>query len=465
MLIFAFRPRTSPLHKPPHQTFLNWVAFNRSFAPNIHEIERRTCPLLECEQCFDSLEDMLEHIRECPRLSKGQYRCFESGKEERIGRCETPRCQELQQCKDRMLNSLKRRLSPRGYRPRRLAGIPLERQSLSPEMNAGMNKPSPVGIAELSCENAHPPPAYAPVYFGSVQSTPTELGSAHYSESAVPPQYLTQYQFAELDSGEDCASYSQDYLSQMPSEPAELASGGDLSYAPHDFDHYRYGIAELSTDDSLSYDANNHALTRRQQPDRSQSSYSNSQESPRDWHQKFSISGSPLTNHHYDDFSQLPSEKAQSFDSSACGDMNETTPLSPSYGYPTRYYVPSMGSRASTDDSWGNSGFSTVSTLTSRDTSISGGDPGKAAVDSPHGQGHAFLDDANRMFAEPDDVEPLFPSSTELLDEFLNATGSWDTHSANGASLKDVDHGPLYYVAGVMPQEGYVCSLPKMTNC
>ena len=450
ILIFTFRTRTYPSHKPSHQTFLNWVAFNRSFAPNIHEIERRTCPLLGCEQCFDSLEYMLEHIRECPRLSKGLYRCFESGKEERIGRCETLRCQELQQCKDRIVNSLKRRLSPRGCGPRRPAGIPLERLSLSPEMETGMNKPFPVGVAELSCENALPPPAYAPMYFGSFQSTPAELGSGDYSESAVPPHFLMQYQFAELDSGEDCAGFSPDYLSNMQSEPAELA---DIPYTPHDFAHYRYGIAELSTDDNVSYGANNHILTRQHRPDCSRLSYSKSQESPRDWHQNVSISSSPLPNHYYGDFGQLPDEKAHSFGSSASGDMIETTPQSPPSGYPTRHYVPSMSSGASTDDSWGTSGFSAVSTLPSRDTSISETDPGKAAVGAPHGQDSVFFDESSRLFSEPDETEPLFPPSTQLLDEFLNATGSWNTQLDSGASLKDINGLPPSYIAGVIPQE------------
>ena len=440
------RSRTSPSQKPSHQTFLNWVAFNRSFAPNIQDIERRTCPLVECEICFGSLEDMLGHVKECPRLSKGLYRCFESGREERIGRCESPRCLELQQCKDRIVNSLKRRLSPRGSGPRRQTSIPLEMQSLSPEMNLGYDMPCSAGLAELSAETVIPPPAYTPKYHGSVQHTPAELGSGCYSQSAKRSNLPLEDKFAELEAGDKTSQYFPTYLAQTQSEPAELGADVDLMYATPHHRHYQYEISELSTD-NFSYEARHQVSAREQQSDNSLLSYLNSQESPSDWHQSLTTSESPLPQGNYD-LSPLLDEGFQNISSSASDGLNDRH----TYGYPTRYYVSSMGSGGSTDDSVRNSIF-TPSSFPSRDSSMSSV-PEQITIGMPLASDCTFFDESNRLCSEPDEMESLPSPLMDIYDDSRHPSDSWDAHYNNGAYLKDV--GSVYpsYLTGVRSPEG-----------
>ena len=454
VLRFLTRSRTSPLQKPPHQAFLNWVAFNRSFAPNIQDIERRTCPLVECEICFGSLEDMLGHVKECPRLSKGLYRCFETGREERIGRCESSRCLELQQCKDRIansVNSLKRRLSPRGSGPRRQASIPLEMQSLSPEMNSGYDILCSVGLAELSGNTAVPPPAYTPTYYGSVQP-PAELCSGYYSESVERSTIPSSGNYAELDAGDGSAQYSPVSLAQSQSEPAELGADVDLTYTTQRLGHYQYELSGLSTD-NISYEAHHQVSALQQQPDRSLLSYLNSQETPNDWHQTFSTSDSPLPEDRYN-FRPLHDEGFQNISSSTSNDLNDPIPLSSTHGYQAIYNVSLIGRGASTDSSVGNSIFSRSSNFPSRDASMSSVEPDQTPTDMSLTSDYIFLDESNRLCSEPDEIEPLSSPSTDIYDEFHHHSDSWDTQYDNGASPKDVGFVYPSHLTDMLPQEG-----------
>jgi hypothetical protein len=447
------RSRTSPSHKPHHQAFLNWVAFNRSFAPNIQDIEKRTCPLLDCETCFGSLEDMLGHVKECPRLSKGLYRCFESGREERIGRCESPLCLELQQCKDRIansVNSLKRRLSPRGHGPRRQANIPLEMQSLSPEMYSDYDTPYPVGVAELSCEAAVPPPVYTPTYYGSGPHAPAELSSGYYSESIMQSTAPFKHSFAELDAGESSAEYSLSYLAQTQPEPVELGANGDLMYTTQHRGQYRYGISELSTDNAYGTQHQNSA--RQQQPDNGSLNYLNSQGSPGNSHQTVS-SDSPLSEDRYG-FNPLLDESYQNISSPVSDDLSDPEPQASNYDYPARYYIPSTVSGASTDDSVENSIFSRTSAYPSRDNSMSSSELGQTVADMALAQGYTYLDETNRTCSEPDEIESLSSPSTDICDEFHRPGGIWDTRYDNGVYLKDVRSVYPSYTTGMSPQEG-----------
>lgn len=112
--------------------------------------------MIDCEEFFDHSDAMLAHLKTCPRLLKGVYRCLDTGKEVRIGKCTSKGCHQLQHCKDRIataVNSLKRRLSPRGSRPRRLIEIAAEKQTMSPEMSVVdqmWDESYPVGVAELA---------------------------------------------------------------------------------------------------------------------------------------------------------------------------------------------------------------------------------------------------------------------------------------------------------------------------
>lgn len=66
---------------------------------------------------------MLQHVRTCSLLSKGVYRCFESGKVEKIGKCHTEGCQELKGRVATALNSVKRHFSGRGSKSHHTAGF------------------------------------------------------------------------------------------------------------------------------------------------------------------------------------------------------------------------------------------------------------------------------------------------------------------------------------------------------
>ncbi|KAH8598897.1 hypothetical protein B0O99DRAFT_683636 [Bisporella sp. PMI_857] len=195
-------------HKQPHQGFLNWVAYTRNLNPGIHEIDKRTCPLINCELLFVHADAMLLHVKSCPRLAKGLYRCPDNGKEERIGKCTTNGCHQLQHCKDRIataVNSLRRRLSPRGSRPRRLAETGVEKQTMSPEMSVvdqTRDQSYPVGIAELSND------AYLPV---------PELDS-----NQIPSVVLWDAS-AELDNLENYTYLSANFV-HTRGDPSELDS-------------------------------------------------------------------------------------------------------------------------------------------------------------------------------------------------------------------------------------------------
>jgi ankyrin repeat protein len=138
-----------------HEGFLNWVAYTRNMSPNIHQIERRTCPLIGCEKCFVDSDAMLMHLKTCPKFSRGLYRCFESGQSERIGQCETPGCSEFYQGKlAAVVNALERRLSPRRPKFLPLASAMSGKESLSAEMTETFDpslrdKSYPVGVTEV----------------------------------------------------------------------------------------------------------------------------------------------------------------------------------------------------------------------------------------------------------------------------------------------------------------------------
>jgi hypothetical protein len=263
---------------------------------------------------------MLDYVRVHPRLSKGRH--SEGSQEERIGRGEIKICHELQQRKDRIMNTLKRHLSPRGSGPRRKVdirilenlsispeispvdsisnelypvnvpkfsmggpgphrkmGILLEKQSLFPELDLvhpALHELYPTGIAELSSgavaypleldTNSHPymtcvetpPPEYNPTYFGSAQGTPAKLSSGYYPICDAQRPVISQLNLAELDVGEG-SSKSSEYLAQLLPSPAEFSTNDSMTYVARHFAHARYDILELDTNDSMTYAAQNFA--------------------------------------------------------------------------------------------------------------------------------------------------------------------------------------------------------------
>ena len=212
----SHRIRASSLSKTSYQGFLNWVAYTRNLAPRIHEIDRRTCPLIGCEKLFEHPDEMLLHLKICPLLSKGSYRCIDSGREERIGKCTSRGCLQLQHCKDRFaaaMISLKRRLSPRGSRPLRFAEARSEKQTMSPGisvMDQIWDDSYPVGYAELSSDViSH----ISELESNSISNTVSELDATdNYRYHSVNVAHDT---LSELASG-NCTTFISELSSSPP---------------------------------------------------------------------------------------------------------------------------------------------------------------------------------------------------------------------------------------------------------
>ncbi|KAH7418084.1 hypothetical protein BKA64DRAFT_187933 [Cadophora sp. MPI-SDFR-AT-0126] len=126
--------RNFPKHKSSHLRFLAWVAYTRKYTDEyITEDERRTCPLLWCRDVFENQEAMLQHVWNCPYLSKGLYWCFHCQKPERVGKFNCKRCQGAPSRTDRMTSVAKRIFSKLGARPHRSERNALSSSSESPK--------------------------------------------------------------------------------------------------------------------------------------------------------------------------------------------------------------------------------------------------------------------------------------------------------------------------------------------
>jgi hypothetical protein len=439
---------------------------------------------------------MLEHVKECPRLSQGWYRCFESGKEERIGRCETQRCHELQQYKDRIVNSIRRRLSPRVSGSRRLVGIPLEVQKLSPEMShldSALSKSNTVGTAELSCEatisplelgtnwnldttDLGLPPAYTPTYFISAQASRAELSSGYDSTYTAQRPLQSQYRPAELISGYDSiyapqrplqsqyrpaeldighgSSNSLKYLTQRKPKPAELGANDNLTYRAQHCAQRRYGPAELSTDNTLSYPANrpNLALQQRQNPWFSTSL--DSQERLNNWCQEILSANTSWPIADPVDFDHSAPEKLENIDAPASNNLNEAISLVSQYFYPvTRDVSSTTGSGTSTDNMWGSSWFSTFSTLSACDTSLSSLESNKPTTENFPEPPCPFFGESDLMFSEPEDMDPSLLPSYDLAGELSSTSSNLDNRLDDDSFVKDHRPLPPSYFTGVSCQE------------
>jgi len=275
MLTILRRARATSSSKPSHQGFLNWVAYTRNLTVGIHEIDRKTCPLMSCQQQFDHSDGMLLHLKTCPYLSEGLYRCIDTMKEARIGKCPSPSCRQLQQhYKDRIvtaMSSLKRRLSPRGSRPQRFVETRNEKQTVPPEERYELWDDYSEGFAERSQDTGSLLSELGPnlisksaaeldnqqiheaqsISFADTQGMPTELDSEIYNTnmtefSALPP-------YVELMSD---AMYSSSSVAKRCS-PAGVAlaelDGRDMVYTPSYIFTEAYSSNELNTNGSMSY--------------------------------------------------------------------------------------------------------------------------------------------------------------------------------------------------------------------
>ncbi|KAG9240107.1 hypothetical protein BJ878DRAFT_484148 [Calycina marina] len=111
--------RDFPKHKSTHLQFLSWVSYTRQYAlPSITDEERRTCPLLWCRQVFLNQEEMLRHVWNCEKLSKGLYWCFQCQKPETVGTSKCGGCHGSRSKTDRIANIARKMFSALGRRDR-----------------------------------------------------------------------------------------------------------------------------------------------------------------------------------------------------------------------------------------------------------------------------------------------------------------------------------------------------------
>jgi hypothetical protein len=415
---------------------------------------------------------MLEHVKDCPRLSQGWYRCFESGKEERIGRCDSQRCQELQQYKDRIVNSIRRRLSPRVSGSRRLVDIPLEMQKLSPEMShldSALNESYTVGVAELSCEATISPleldtnwkldtaelglpPAYTPTYFISAQASLAELGSGYESTYTAQRPLQSQYRLAELDIGHGSSDYLK-YLKERKPKPAELGANDNLSYLAQHFAQCRYGPAELSTDNTLSYPASRPNLALQQRSNPGVSASLNSLERLNNWRQEILSANASWPIADPVDFDHSAPEKLENIDTPASNSLNEAILPVSQYSYPVSQAESSTTGRGTSgDDTSGSSWFSTPSTLSSWDTSLSSLESNNPTREDFPKPSCVFFE-PNLMFSEPEDMGLSLLASYDLAGHLSNTSSNLDNRLDDVTFVKDHRPFPPQYFTNVSPQE------------
>lgn len=237
-----FSSRTTSSRRSFRQGFLNWVAFERSLSPDVSDIVKRTCPIEGCEQRLGSEEQMRHHLKGCKLLEKGFYRCHESDRIERIGKCETNGCRALQQYKNLFSNAmhtLGRRLS-RGCRPSRL--VHKKKYSKSTHMFA-VDPKSPFSVDWERTDSSDISPGYK-----SSSSTAVELSSdredvelpAHHGSAELyaghvtsATEYFDQSQtcIQELGVADDDSTQVRQFLAHGTYQPAELSSSTTTDFS------------------------------------------------------------------------------------------------------------------------------------------------------------------------------------------------------------------------------------------
>ncbi|KAH9215528.1 hypothetical protein DL95DRAFT_460955 [Leptodontidium sp. 2 PMI_412] len=80
-----------------------WIAIDRHSLQFISDEQRCTCPMVGCERLFPSPESMHLHLKTCVCISRGLYRCIETGTQVKVGTCDSDGCHEL---KDRFVRAV-----------------------------------------------------------------------------------------------------------------------------------------------------------------------------------------------------------------------------------------------------------------------------------------------------------------------------------------------------------------------
>ena len=203
----------------------------RNQAPGLSELQRRKCPLIGCERPFKDPVAMFQHAHECLPVSKGTYRCFKCGNEERIGRYHTKICPE--QSKDRfakLANSvriIKRFISRHSLKQRA--------QHLQP-----FDVPHP-GLAELHFDSFYPTP---------------ELDATYVDDRAE----MSGIGLSELENVDDLRWMSSG-LGIEHMLPSELSAGDDVLPIPGYHSVPQFAAAELDASAHSSNTSDTPGLT------------------------------------------------------------------------------------------------------------------------------------------------------------------------------------------------------------
>jgi hypothetical protein len=149
---------------------------------------------------------MLRHVCDCPRLSRGIYRCYESGEKTRSGSCHTPGCQVLRQRFFVVINSLrlvKERLSRQASNSRQPSHKLPEKLAADPSITR-----SPIPWNGYSSESA--------TIFDSTKSYPLDTFRCELETSANVPELFDQGQSYGNQ------EYNSGYLDYGPSQLSEM---------------------------------------------------------------------------------------------------------------------------------------------------------------------------------------------------------------------------------------------------
>jgi hypothetical protein len=409
---------------------------------------------MDCEECFHNPEEMLQHVQDCPKLSKARYRCFESGAEVRIGRCQTKSCRKLQECNNGLVNSLRRRLSPRGPRAHRLSKIPLEKETLSPEISqvdSRQNKLYPVGKAELSIESNIAMPELDHTFILEMP----EMSGGSSLELYGCQSYMSSFQQGPLLELDSC-SFAAELYGDTEHELPELAASENRSNSSSSciLDPYGYvergefGVgsdsdpAELGSDDVVGSMAEG-SLDSHEQHDW-EPAPSMSLDSLDDWEGYIPAAGDPLPmldthsvdvlfDQHYKSMPTsesygrvIPDDLVSPMGSVIWDNSNNSVVVSP------------IGSGTSSDASWVNSLYSGTSSLSTRDTSMTSLKPNQTPVATFDEPIVHILDDREIFYDEPEEMEPIPMRETNDSHPYGNIYNPWKTQHT--ASPKFSDH-------------------------
>jgi len=417
-LLIILSSRTTSSKRSFRQGFLNWVAFERSLAPNIPDLVKQTCPVAECEEILGSELQMRQHLKGCVYLQKGFYRCHETNEIEQIGKCETKGCRDLQQYKGMFSNAmhtLGRRLSLRGCRPSRLVNKISKKSSKSPHIFGVDPRISYLEQDwESTMEHSDVPPRYTPYYSEWPQGYTVELCS---DREAV--ELDAHHGFAELYA--EHATTTSEYFEQPQHIISELGVADDDSTQVLQFlAHGTYQPAELSTVANSTIERQNDNITRNFQVDGWDLTPSNYDTTPEDLLKMYcsssdlSMTDAPTVDAPCQQTRQTSSYNVtQSYHCSALvssvdGDSNGR--------YRNTYDISPMGSFTDSDMNHANSVFSAPTCCSTSGTSISILDSINTPPNSSPALLLSFLDEPDRMCQDPiEDFEP-FESSKSLMD-------------------------------------------------